>query len=72
MKCKPCMLHKIAFLLVFVGAINWGLVGAFEFNLVDYLLGAWPIVMRVVYVLVGVSGLLMPFCGKCSACKMEK
>lgn len=43
-------------LLVVVGAVNWGLVGLANLNLVNMLLGAWPVVERVVYVLVGLAG----------------
>jgi uncharacterized membrane protein YuzA (DUF378 family) len=50
-------LHMIAFVLVVVGGLNWGLVGAFEFNLVTKLLGSWPMVETIVYVLVGLSAL---------------
>lgn len=64
-----CGLHKVAAALVWVGAINWGLVGAFNFNLVDAILGNWPMVVRVVYVLVGLSALVMLAGGKCVACK---
>ncbi|MEX0935232.1 MAG: DUF378 domain-containing protein [Candidatus Paceibacterota bacterium] len=46
----------IAELLVVVGAINWGLVGLFDFNLVDTILGSGSVLARIVYVLVGVSG----------------
>lgn len=48
-------LHMVAFLLLVVGGVNWGLWGLFNFNLVETVLGAWPTVVRVVYVLVGVS-----------------
>ena len=48
-------LHMVAFLLVIVGAINWGLVGLFNFNLVMVLLGSMPMLEKAVYVLVGVS-----------------
>ncbi len=48
-------LHMVTFLLVVVGALNWGLVGLFDFNLVAVLLGAWPMVERTVYILVGLS-----------------
>lgn len=72
MKCHSCGIHKIAIILVIVGALNWGLVGAFEFNLVETLLGAWPVVMRVVYVLVGLSALAMLGMCKCKGCKLEK
>lgn len=43
--------------LVVVGAVNWGLVGLMDFNLVTYLFGSWPFLVMVVYALVGLSGL---------------
>lgn len=58
-------MHKAAWILVLIGALNWGLVGALKFNLVMALLGSWPLVERVVYVLVGVSALAMLTAGKC-------
>lgn len=53
---KYNMLEWIGFVLVVVGAINWGLVGAFEFNLVDTLFGEGSLLSRLVYVLVGLAG----------------
>lgn len=49
------MLHVAAFLLLVVGGVNWGLVGLLNVNLVNMLLGAYPSLEMVVYVLVGVS-----------------
>ena len=46
-----------AMILVIVGAVNWGLVGAFNFNLVDVIFGSWPTIVRIVYIIVGLSGL---------------
>lgn len=60
-----CWLHKIAGALVIIGALNWGLVGALEFNLVNTLLGDWMWVERAVYILVGLSGIAMIFACKC-------
>ena len=64
-----CGVHKVAWLLLVVGGLNWGLVGLFDFNLVMWLFGKWAFVEKAVYVLVGVSGLLMlgmfKCCGKC-------
>lgn len=51
------IIDKIALALVIIGAINWGLIGLFNFNLVDTLFGAMSIISRIVYILVGVSGL---------------
>ena len=47
----------IALILVIIGAINWGLVGIFNFNLVDTIFGVMSIVSRIIYILVGISGL---------------
>jgi len=53
-------LHWVALLLVVVGAVNWGLVGLFQFDLVAALFGgqAAPL-SRVVYTLVGLSGVVV-------------
>ena len=66
-KCAIC---KVVGLLVVIGALNWGLVGAFRFNLVSQLLGDMSAASRVVYSLVGVAGLMMLLsCLKeCPAC----
>ena len=50
----------VAWILVIVGAVNWGLVGlggfmGSDWNLVSMLLGSWPAVEWLVYVLVGLS-----------------
>lgn len=45
----------IAWVLIVVGGLNWGLVGAFDYNLVDSLFGAGSTLSRVVYVLVGLA-----------------
>ena len=57
MKSKE--LHMIAFTLVIVGAINWGLVALIKFNLVTMLFGFMPVLETLVYVLVGLSGVYL-------------
>lgn len=49
----------IAFVLVIVGGLNWGLVGAFRFDLVELIFGAIPALQRIVYVLVGLAAIYM-------------
>lgn len=49
------MLRMVAFLLVVVGGLNWGLVGLMDMNLVDMIFGTVPVLEQVVYVLVGLS-----------------
>lgn len=51
-------LHRIAIALVIIGAINWGLIGFFRFDLVATLFGGQQSLMaRIIYALVGISGL---------------
>ena len=64
-----CSLHKIAWVLIIIGAINWGLMGIFNFNLVEAIFGQWDIVVRIIYTLVGISALASFTCGQCKACK---
>jgi hypothetical protein len=50
-------LNIVTLILVIVGAVNWGLVGLFQFDLVAALFGGQQAILaRVVYVLVGVAG----------------
>jgi uncharacterized membrane protein YuzA (DUF378 family) len=55
-------LDIITLILVIIGAINWGLVGLFGFNLVGAIFGDASVLTRIIYILVGLSGLwqLMP------------
>ncbi len=65
---KMCGGHKISAVLLFIGGINWGLIGAFNYDLVGTILGGYPSVLRIVYVLVGLSALMMLMTGKCKMC----
>lgn len=66
-------LHIIAFILLAIGGINWGLIGAFHFNLVDKIFGSMPSLENIIYILVGLSALLEIFTHKsnCKHCGME-
>lgn len=55
---KCCGVCKIVGLLVGIGALNWGLVGIFQVDLVAKLLGDMTTPARVVYGIIGVAGLL--------------
>lgn len=50
-------INIIALTLVIIGAINWLLVGLFEFNLVDAIFGSLSVLTRIIYILVGIAGL---------------
>jgi len=52
------LLKRIAWLLVVIGAINWGLIGFFNFNLVSSLFGS-TIVSTIIYCLVGLSAVIL-------------
>jgi uncharacterized protein len=64
----------VAFALLVVGGLNWGLVGLFQMNLVEALVGSMPTVEMVVYVLVGVSALYLAVThmGDCRVCSKKK
>ena len=52
------MADRIALLLTIIGAINWGLIGIFQFDRVSYLFGGQgALVSRIIYTLVGAAGL---------------
>ena len=73
-----CTVYWITKILVIIGGINWGLVGLGMllgnmdgWNVVNMILGSIPVLEAVVYVLVGISAVMMIFgckCGKCMSC----
>lgn len=52
---------KIAEILVLIGALNWGLVGLFRTDLVEKLFGEMTPLAKIVYILVGLSALILIF-----------
>ena len=71
------MVMGVVKILLIVGGLNWGLVGAGwlmggeNWNVVSMLLGAWPMVEAIVYLLVGVAAVVKIFgchCRKCKEC----
>jgi len=58
MKTKG-LLGMIAFILLIVGGLNWGLVGFFNFDLVAAIFGDMTALSRIIYDLVGLSALFM-------------
>ncbi len=55
--CKINILDKLSFLLVIIGALNWGLIGLLNFNLVTLLSFGVPIVSRIIYIIIAISGI---------------
>ena len=55
---KKNILQKISLVLTIIGAINWGLIGLFNFNLVDSLFGVDSFLSMLIYILVGIAGII--------------
>jgi uncharacterized protein len=71
------ILHMIAFILLVIGGLNWGLIGlggfaGADWNVVNMILGSWPQVEWIVYVLVGLSAIWLAVTHKsdCKTCSM--
>lgn len=61
-------LHMVTWILLVIGGLNWLLV-AFDWNLVEKLVGSWPAVQKLVYILVGLSAVYEIVTHK-NSCKM--
>ncbi len=51
-------LQKVCLVFTIIGAIVWGLIGLFDFNLVAYIFGEGSIIARIIYTIVGITGLI--------------
>lgn len=74
---KSRWIHMVAFVLLVIGGLNWGLVGLFDLNVVNILFGNLPFVEMLVYVLVGLSAVFLlvthkEYCMVCSSKKKKK
>ena len=50
--------QKILLVITIIGAINWGLIGILDFNLIDTIFGVGSLFSRIIYSLVGIYGLI--------------
>lgn len=64
------ILHMVAFILLFIGGLNWGLIGLLKYNLVDSILGVGSSLSMIVYILVGLSAVYIGITHKadCKIC----
>jgi len=69
-------MSKLAGFLVVVGGLNWGIIGLgmlmgkmMTWNVVDMLLGKWPMVEGIVYLIVGIATIMTLVGCKCAKCK---
>lgn len=51
-------LQKVCLVVTIIGAVVWGLIGIFDFNLVSYIFGEGSMLSRIIYTLVGITGLI--------------
>lgn len=51
-------IQKILLVITIIGAVNWGLIGLFEFDLVSTIFGSASFLARTVYTLVGIAGIV--------------
>ena len=55
------ILRRICFWLTVIGGLNWGLVGAFDFNLLTFLFGFAPILVAILEIIVGICACYTAF-----------
>ena len=66
---------RVAHTLLIIGGLNWGIYGVSGFNVVSWVLGAFPMIENIVYVLVGLSALFILLkqhkacCCTCATCE---
>ncbi len=54
---KIGLLDRLALILLVIGGLNWGLVGIFDFNLVEAIFGDMTTIARIIYAVVGLSAI---------------
>lgn len=55
---KMEIIYKICLVFTILGAVNWGLVGLFDFNLVTAIFEAGSMIVKIIYTLIGICGLV--------------
>lgn len=56
---KNTSLDATALTLSIIGAVNWGLIGLFKFDLVAFLFGSMTLLSRIIYTIVGICGIYL-------------
>ena len=69
--CKINLMDKISFILVLIGAINWGLIGLLSINLVTLLVGGSVLLQRIIYIAILAGAIdLVLLIFKCNSLKL--
>jgi uncharacterized membrane protein YuzA (DUF378 family) len=62
-------LNVISAIILWIGGINWGLIGVANFNLIGFIFGEMPVLMRIIYILFGLAALHQIYhCKNCKKC----
>lgn len=69
---QACTWCKVVGAIAIIGALNWGILGLADYNVIAHIFGMESILTRIIYVIIGLSGLALlssywmacPFCGK--------
>jgi uncharacterized protein len=62
-------LNVISAILLWIGGINWGLIGVADFNLLGFIFGGMPVLLRIIFILVGLAAVQQIFhCRSCKKC----
>lgn len=64
------VLSMIAWVLLIIGGLNWGLVGLADIDLVATIFGAGSVISRIIYIIIGLSGIWGIYC--CLTCCKDK
>ena len=67
------MMHMISFLMVIIGGLNWGLIGLFNFDLVNAVFGFSSLLVKLVLILVGLAAVYLLATHKkdCKNCRID-
>ncbi len=55
--CKISFFDKLSLILVIIGALNWGIFGIFNFDVIHFIFSFSDILVRAIYIFVGLAGI---------------
>lgn len=71
-KGHGCAGSQLVHWLLVIGGLNWGLIGLFNFDLVEALFGSVPLIVQLIYILVGAAAIVAIVGCRCKVCKSGK
>lgn len=61
-------LNCVVMILLIIGGLNWGSMGLFDVNFITAIFGSWPMLVKIIYIVVGVCGLYGIYMLWCKCC----